>query len=106
MRARRSETPPAASPRRIWSGAAGGGAVKFGPPPTREDNDERTPHAVVVTRAEARAARIATRIGLTAAAVARQPARLEECPGHGVPGFITTRTLASRAKVLPSCYTS
>ena len=47
-------------------------------------DDAREPHVAVVTLADARAARIAARIVFTAAAVARQPTRLAECPSSSI----------------------
>ena len=61
-------------------------------------DDARAPHVVVVvTLADARAARIAARIFFTAAAVARQPTRLAECPSSSIYN-ISTRFFRSRFK--------
>ena len=87
MRARRSglsgRTPPAANPRR-WEGLGRNERRAAGRKPRAGADagidDARAPHVAVVTLTEARAARIAARIVFTAAAVARQPTRLAECP--------------------------
>ena len=61
-------------------------------------DDARAPHVVVVvTLADARAARIAARIFFTAAAVARQPTRLAECPSSSIYN-ISTRFFLGRFK--------
>jgi hypothetical protein len=60
-------------------------------------DDARAPHVAVVTLADARAARIAARIVFTAAAVARQPTRLAECPSSSIYN-ISTRFFRSRFK--------
>ena len=61
-------------------------------------DDARAPHVVVVvTLADARAARIAARIVFTAAAVARQPTRLAECPSSSIYN-ISTRFFLGRFK--------